>query len=161
MDRYELFLNPLVDPVASRATIELRRTGSPDGSSNRFRARPSRFCASQLRESFEQPVLVGTSDAIRPRPGLVQGTAKPGRSATARSLDTGDRHSPLGTHPGDKIIGDPGRHVHVLVTNEPSQTVVMNTDVWVLDPVPGQPDVSPDGGADNDHDLLDIPTPAG
>lgn len=149
---YELFLNPLVDPVASRAAIEELREDW-ESEAQEFKPIPGKAIAllriPNFGESFEQPVLVGTSDAILARGlGWYEGTAKPGEIGNlAISGHRGSRgpFAPLGTlHPGDKIIVETRDAVYTYsVTNEPSQTVVMNTDVWVLDPVPGQPDVAP------------------
>ncbi len=152
---YELFLNPLVDPAESRAAItELREDWeSEESESDGFKPIPGKAIAllriPAFGESFEQPVLVGITDDVLSRGlGWYEGTAKPGEIGNfAVSGHRGSRgpFAPLGTlHPGDKIVVETRDAVYTYsATNEPSQTVVMNSDTWVLDPVPGQPDARP------------------
>ncbi len=149
---YELFLNPLVDPVASKAAVTELREDWESGSED-FKPIPGKAIAllriPAFGESFEQPVLVGITDSVLASGlGWYEGTSKPGEIGNfAVSGHRGSRgpFAPLGTlHPGDEIVVETRDAVYTYkVTNEPSQTVVMNTDTWVLDPVPGQPDIQP------------------
>lgn len=149
---YELFLNPLVDPVASKAAVTELREDWESGSED-FKPIPGKAIAllriPAFGESFEQPVLVGITDSVLASGlGWYEGTSKPGEIGNfAVSGHRGSRgpFAPLGTlHPGDEIVVETWDAVYTYkVTNEPSQTVVMNTDTWVLDPVPGQPDIQP------------------
>lgn len=150
---YEVLWNPLVDPVQSSAAITELRAEWEDEEATEFKPIPG-AAMGLLRipafgESFEQPILVGTSDATLARGmGWYEGTAKPGEIGNFAFAGHRGSRGPLAPmptlHAGDEVIIETREAVFTYaVTNEPGNTMVMNTDTWVLDPVPGSPGVKP------------------
>lgn len=103
-----------------------------------------------LGPDWEQPVLIGTDDRTLMRGlGWYESSAEPGeignfavaghRSGHGRPFD----HL-LDLKPGSKVEIETRTHVYVYVLdNSPKDLTVKNSDVWVLDPVPGKPDEQP------------------
>lgn len=150
---YEVLWNPLVDPAASRAAIADLRAEWETEEDAEFKPIPG-HAMGLLRipafgETFEEPVLVGTTDEILARGlGWYEGTAKPGEVGNFAVAGHRGARGPLAPmptlHKGDKVVVETRDAVYTYaVTNEPGETMVMNTDTWVLDPVPGQPDAKP------------------
>lgn len=158
---YEVFLNPLVDPRAAAQNVsdlkdewkQEAAAKTPTAEKTPFKAVPGKAMAllrvPAFGKDFEQPVLVGTDDATLARGlGWYETTAKPGQIgnfAVAGHRGTRGPFSPMPVlHPGDTIEVETRDAVYTYtVDNEPGQQMVMNTDVWVLDPVPGKTNVKP------------------
>jgi sortase A len=104
----------------------------------------------RLGAGWSSPVLEGvTLPDLAQGVGHYPGTAAPG--AIGNFAVAGHRRThgqPFANlqllRPGDKVTVETATTLYVYqVDNYPNATIVLPTDVWVLDPVPGKPSVSP------------------
>lgn len=107
-------------------------------------------------------VLAGTDDAVLTRGlGWYDQTAAPGTVGNFALAGLGQLRGPLADlgalSAGDQVVVETRTAVFTYtLTNEPGDTVVADTDTWVIQPVPGHPETAPtealltlttDGGA--------------
>lgn len=151
---YDLFWNPLVDPhVAAEETQDLRDRWNAGDRTAPARALPGDAVAllriPRFGDDFEQPVLAGTDAATLKRGlGWYEGTAPPGEVgnfAVAGHRGTRGPFAPMGELViGDLVIVETAAAIHTYaLTNTPADLTVKDTDTWVLQPVPGMPEVRP------------------
>ncbi|WP_232550102.1 class E sortase [Propioniciclava soli] len=149
---YDLFWNPLVDPqVAAQERAELREQWEAN-------AEPGRplpgDAVALLRipafgDDFEQPVLVGADlPTLKRGLGWYEGTAEPGQLgnfAVAGHRGTRGPLAPLlDLRAGDEVVVETADAIFTYaLTNNPAEMTVKDTDTWVLQPVPGHPEVRP------------------
>lgn len=150
---YDLFWNPLVDPqVAAQERAELREQWDADAP-DPARALPGDAVAllriPAFGDEFEQPVLVGTDlPTLKRGLGWYEGTASPGEIgnfAVAGHRGTRGPFAPLlELTAGDQVIVETATEIFTYeLTNNPAEMTVKDTDTWVLQPVPGHPEVRP------------------
>ena len=149
---WSLFWSPLVDPgVAAARASELRqRWDAPAGAA---RPLPGEAVAllriPAFGDAFEQPVIVGTDpDALSEGLGWYAGTAAPGEIgnfAVAGHRGTSGPFARLHElRAGDEIVIETREALYTYaLTSAPADTTVLDTDTWVIQPVPGRPEVKP------------------
>ncbi|MDO5535809.1 MAG: sortase, partial [Propionibacteriaceae bacterium] len=98
---------------------------------------------------YEQPILAGTdAETLTRGLGWYAGTAAPGEvgnfAVAGRRGVTGPL-APIGRlASGDEIVVETGDAVHTYaVSDDPAPFTVAETDTWVLQPVPGRPEIQP------------------
>ncbi|MFT3875937.1 MAG: class E sortase [Propioniciclava sp.] len=149
---WDLFWNPLVDPgVAAAQASGLREEWAAPAEA----ARPLPGDAVALLRipafgaDFEQPVLAGTDQrTLKKGLGWYAGTAAPGEvgnfSVAGHRGATGPFSRMHELKAGDEVVVETREAVHTYrLTNDPAETTVMDTDTWVIQPVPGRPEVKP------------------
>lgn len=148
---WELYGNPLMDPVAaSEEVTELRDAWVSDATPTvPEKAIPGNAIAllriPDFGPTFEVPVLKGTTNAVLARGiGWFEGTVAPGKIgnfAVAGHRGARGPFVPLpGLQPGARVEVETVDAVYIYaLDNHPADTVVNDTESWVLDPVPGQP----------------------
>lgn len=155
---YDLFWNPLVDPqVAAAEASELREAwqAPPATSEGAEPARPLPGDAVALMripkfgEAFEQPVLAGTDQpTLKKGLGWYDGTAVPGGignfAVAGHRGATGPFAPIMDLVVGDQVVVETREAIHTYeLTNNPAEMTVKDTDTWVIQPVPGKPEVRP------------------
>ena len=138
-----------------RATWTEQRTTDPQGKKKRA-ATPIPGAAMGLLRipafgaSYEIPVVDGTGlDVLSKGVGHYTSTAQPGQignfALAGHRVTHGEPFSRLlELDKGDQIIVETRDSVFTYVLDEaPKQLTVKETDTWVIDPVPGKPDVKP------------------
>lgn len=148
---WAMFIRPAVDPqVAARTASELReRWAGPDAD-----ARPGPGEAVALLNIpkigvEDLPVVVGTdAGALERGLGWYEGTTPPGELGNFAVAGLRGTNGPL-ARIGELATGDQLRvetrtatFIFVL-TNTPNETTVTDTDTWVVQPVPGKPELRP------------------
>ena len=155
---YDLFWNPLVDPhVAAAEASDLRQAWEvePAASESGEPARPVPGDAVALLripkfgDAFEQPVLAGTDQpTLKKGLGWYDGTAVPGEvgnfAVAGHRGATGPFAPIMDLVAGDQVVVETRDAVYTYeLTNNPAEMTVKDTDTWVIQPVPGQPEVRP------------------
>lgn len=149
---WSLFWNPLVDPSASAARAsELRERWDAPAAAGR--PLPGEAVAllriPAFGDGFEQPVLVGTDPEILSEGlGWYDGTAAPGEVGNFAVAGHGGTNGPFSRlrdlAPGDRIVVETREAIYTYaLTGDPGETTVLDTDTWVIQPVPGRPEVKP------------------
>lgn len=99
---------------------------------------------------YEIPILAGTELSILSKGvGHYTSTADPGQignfAVAGHRVTHGQPFSRLlELNTGDKVVVETRQAVYTYVLDEPpKQLTVKETDTWVIDPVPGQPDAKP------------------
>ena len=99
---------------------------------------------------YEIPIVNGTSlDVLAKGIGHYESTAQPGQignfAVAGHRVTHGQPFSRLlELNPGDTIEVETRDAIYTYVLDEaPRQLTVADTDTWVIDPVPGKPDVKP------------------
>lgn len=154
---YDMFFNPLVDPVVSQQKIDdlKKQWEQPEPKVATVTHKPVRGDAVALMripkfgETWVEPVLYGTDDSTLSKGlGWYEGTAGPGEVGNFAIAGHRGSKGPFAAMqnlvPGDKVIVETKQFVFTyVIDNVPKDTVVKNTDVWVVDPVPGKPNEKP------------------
>ena len=156
---YELFWKPSVDPaVTTSLTAELRQEwqAGPTASGKEAEvARPmpgeavALLRVPKLGESFEHVVLAGTDGTSLDRGiGWYEGTSAPGEvgnfAVSGRGVVTGPLARITDLVASDQVLVETREAVYTYeLTNNPAETIVKDTDTWVIQPVPGKPEVRP------------------
>ena len=149
---YDLFWNPPVDPVVVNEQRQaLRQSWAEQADMPQAKAIPGDAVAllriPQFGDDFEQPVLAGTDDdTLRKGLGWYDGTAEPGgvgNFAVAGHRGTKGPLAPImDLNVGDEVVVETADAIYTYaIDNDPAETTVQNTDTWVLQPVPGHPEV--------------------
>lgn len=158
---YEVFIKPRVDPQVAAATASEMRSRweqagpAASGEDDQAGVRPGpgepvalvRIPA--FGEGFEMPLLAGTDPETLTRGlGWYDGTSGPGEVgnfALAGLRGTNGPLTPIGDlGPGDRVVVETRDRVFTYeLTNTPADTTVTDTDTWVIQPVPGRPEVRP------------------
>lgn len=147
-----LFWNPLVDQraTAARASELRERWQAPAGTARPLPGEPVALLRiPAFGDDFEQPVLAGTDpDALGEGLGWYAGTAAPGETGNFAVAGHGGTNGPfarlheLGV--GDQVVVETREALFTYaLTNAPAETTVLDTDTWVIQPVPGRPEVKP------------------
>lgn len=152
---WDLVLRPPVPPATADATVAaLRadwaagRTGDPDplamGSAVAVVSVPA-------LGAQEWPVLVGANaQTLREGLGWYPGTATPGALGTFALAGHGGFSGPFAglgrLTPGDQIVVETATHRYTYALNDPAVASVTADDTWVIQPVPGRPEVKPTQG---------------
>lgn len=104
----------------------------------------------RLGAGWSSPVIEGvTLPDLAEGVGHYPGTAGPGQlgnfSVAGHRRTHGQPFANLQMlRPGDKIVVETATAVYVYqVDNDPNATIVLPTDVWVIEPVPGKPAATP------------------
>ena len=99
---------------------------------------------------YEIPILAGTELSILSKGvGHYTSTAEPGQignfAIAGHRVTHGQPFSRLmELNPGDKVEVETRQAIYTYVLDEPPRKLtVSDTDTWVIDPVPGQPDAKP------------------
>ncbi len=156
---YDLFWNPLVDPqLAATQASDLRNQWQAEPAASEESAEPVRplpgDAVALLRipkfgDSFEQPVLAGTDQpTLKKGLGWYDGTAAPGEvgnfAVAGHRGATGPFAPIMDLVVGDQVIVETREAIHTYeLTNNPAEMTVRDTDTWVIQPVPGKPEVRP------------------
>ena len=151
---WDLFWNPLVDPhVAAAEASGLRSAWQQPAAGEPARPLPGEAVAlmriPRFGESFELPVLSGTDQTTLKRGlGWYDGTAGPGEIGNFAVAGHGGPTGPFAPIAdlvaGDQVIVETRDTVFTYeLTNHPADTTVKDTDTWVIQPVPGRPEVRP------------------
>ena len=151
---YDLFWNPLVDPqVAAAEASDLRDEWQAPAPAEPARPLPGDAVAlmriPKFGAEFEQPVLAGTDQpTLKKGLGWYDGTAAPGavgNFAVAGHRRTSGPFAPIMDHAvGDEVVGETRDAIFTnALTNNPAELTVKDTDTWVIQPVPGKPEVRP------------------
>lgn len=149
---YGLYFAPLVDErVAEQEITDLRGhwedqpvAGAPIPGEAMALVRIPRF-----GETFEQPLLAGTTQAtLKKGLGWFDTTAEPGQVGNFALAGHRGTKGPLAPimnlHVGDRVVVETRASIYTYeLTNNPSDLTVKNTELWVLDPVPGKAGESP------------------
>ena len=155
---YYLFWNPLVDPqVAATEASGLRQAweAEPAASESAEPTRPVPGEAVALMripkfgDAFELPVLAGTDQpTLKKGLGWYDGTAAPGElgnfAVAGLRGATGPFAPIVNLVAGDQVVVETRDAVYTYaLTNNPAEMTVKDTDTWVIQPVPGKPEVRP------------------
>lgn len=148
---WELFADPLMDPAEAAKGISDLKDAWEAGTPDPFTPHTVPGTAIALLRipdfgaDFEVPVVYGTTNAALSKGvGWFESTAKPGEIGNFAVAGHRGSHGPFVKLPGLAV----GARVEVetrealfvyALDNHPADTVVLNSDTWVLDPVPGQP----------------------
>lgn len=149
---YDLLWVPPVDPAVSAQQREaLRQAWSDQTNALPDSARPGEPVAllriPKFGDDVEYAILAGTdSDTLTKGVGWYVGTAEPGaigNFAVAGHRGTKGPLAPLvDLKAGDAVIVETADATYTYaIDNDPAETTVQNTDTWVLQPVPGHPEV--------------------
>ena len=149
---WDLVLRPPVPPAAAAATVaQLRadwaagRAGTPDPLATGAAVAVVRVPALDDRE---WPVLVGADPTtLRGGLGWYPGTAAPGGLGTFALAGHGGVSGPLAgltrLVPGDQILVETATQRFTYTLTDPAVASVRASDTWVIQPVPGRPEVKP------------------
>ena len=151
---YDLFWNPLVDPqVAAAEASDLRDEWQAPAPAEPARPLPGDAVAlmriPKFGAEFEQPVLAGTDQpTLKKGLGWYDGTAAPGavgNFAVAGHRGTSGPFAPImDLAVGDEVVVETRDAIFTYaLTNNPAELTVKDTDTWVIQPVPGKPEVRP------------------
>lgn len=151
---YDLFWNPLVDPhIAAAEASDLRTEWQQPAPSEPARPLPGDAVAlmriPKFGETFEQPVLAGTDQpTLKKGLGWYDGTAAPGDignfAVAGHRGATGPFAPIMELTVGDQVIVETREAIFTYeLTNNPAEMTVKDTDTWVIQPVPGQPETNP------------------
>jgi len=149
---WELFGDPLMDPAAAaQGVTELKSAWTGQETTDPFTPHTVPGTALALLRipdfgaDFEVPVVYGTDNpALARGVGWFELTAAPGQIGNFAVAGHRGSRGPFVKLPGLPV----GARVEVetrealfvyALDNHPADTVVMNSDTWVLDPVPGKP----------------------
>ncbi len=147
---WELFGDPLMDPVAAEQGVSDVKSAWESGQDPFTPHTVPGTAIALLRipdfgADFEVPVVLGTTNAALSKGvGWFEETAKPGEIGNFAVAGHRGSRGPFVKLPGLAV----GARVEVetrealfvyALDNHPADTVVLNSDTWVLDPVPGQP----------------------
>lgn len=148
---WELFADPLMDPAEAAKGISDLKDAWEAGTPDPFTPHTVPGTAIALLRipdfgaDFEVPVVYGTTNAALSKGvGWFESTAKPGEIGNFAVAGHRGSRGPFVKLPGLAV----GARVEVetrealfvyALDNHPADTVVLNSDTWVLDPVPGQP----------------------
>lgn len=149
---YQLYFDPLVDPRVAQAEVSDLRDewqrqpvdGKPIPGEAMALLRIPGF-----GESFEQPVLAGTTQAtLKKGLGWFDNTAEAGQVgnfAVAGHRGSKGPFAPIMTlNKGDKVVVETRTAIYTYeLTNNPRDITVKSSEIWVLDPVPGEPAAIP------------------
>lgn len=149
---WDLFRSPIVDPAvaAARASDLRQQWRAPAGEG---RPRPGEAVAllriPAFGDGFEQPVLAGTDPgALGEGVGWYDDTAAPGGVGNFAVAGHGGRGDPFSRmkelEVGDAIVVETRAAIYTYaLTHDPGETTVLDTDTWVIQPVPGRPETKP------------------
>lgn len=160
---WELFANPLMDPAASSQKVESLKSVWETSPTPAVSTSPTSPTAARkvpgdalalLRipdfgSDYEVPVVYGTDDdSLSKGVGWFEDTADPGAignfAVAGHRGSRGPFHSLPSLKAGARIEIETRDAIYVYVLdNNPADLTVQNKDLWVLDPVPGQPDRQP------------------
>ncbi len=149
---YDLYLAPAVDPAASAQQVAALRQSWDAGPRDPLLAAPGEAVAILRIPALggrEYPVLVGTSDDVLALGvGWYEGTAAPGEVgnfAVAGHRGLSGPLSRLDELPaGAEIVVETQAATHTYVLDSaPGLTRVAASDTWVVQPVPGEPELRP------------------
>ena len=147
---WELFGDPLMDPVAAEQGVSDVKSAWESGQDPFTPHTVPGTAIALLRipdfgADFEVPVVLGTTNAALSKGvGWFEETAKPGEIGNFAVAGHRGSRGPFVKLPGLAV----GARVEVetrealfvyALDTHPADTVVLNSDTWVLDPVPGQP----------------------
>ena len=103
-----------------------------------------------LGDAYEVPILNGTELSVLAKGvGHYSSTAHAGQIGNFALAGYRVTHGQpfaqlLKLHPGDEIIVETRDAIYIYVLDEPPrQLTVKDTDTWVIDPVPGKPELKP------------------
>jgi sortase A len=103
-----------------------------------------------LGEAYEVPILNGTElEALAKGVGHYPSTAQPGQIGNFALAGYRVTHGQpfaqlLKLNSGDEIIVETREALYTYILDEPPrQLTVKSTDIWVIDPVPGKPELKP------------------
>ena len=151
---WELFGDPLMDPVAAEQGVSDVKSAWESGQDPFTPHTVPGTAIALLRipdfgADFEVPVVLGTTNAALSKGvGWFEETAKPGEIGNFAVAGHRGSRGPFVKLPGLAV----GARVEVetrealfvyALDNHPADTVVLNSDTWVLDPVPGHPERQP------------------
>lgn len=151
---WDLFVKPVVDPtVAAAEASHLRSTWQEVAPAEPTRPRPGEAVALMripgLGADVELLVLAGTDQATLKRGlGWYDGTAAPGELGNFAVAGQRGATGPLARIAdlvvGDQVVVETREAVFTYeLTNNPAEMTVADTDTWVLQPVPGKPELRP------------------
>jgi sortase A len=151
---YDLFWNPLIDPqVAAAEASDLRDEWRQPPPAEPVRPLPGEAVAliriPKFGAEFEQPVLAGTDQpTLKKGLGWYDGTAAPGQvgnfAVAGHRGATGPFAPIMELHGGDQVIVETREATYTYeLTNNPADMTVKDTDTWVIQPVPGKPELRP------------------
>ena len=150
---YDLVLRPPLAPdVASRQIAELRQEwqAGDDAAPDPLAAgRPVAILTVPALGGAEWPVLAGADAAVlRDGLGWYPGTAAPGDLGNFAVAGQGGLNGPFAglarLTAGDEIVVETAtRRVTYRVNDNPPVASVQASDTWVIQPVPGRPEVKP------------------
>lgn len=151
---WDLFWNPLVDPgVAAAQASGLREQWEEPAAEEPARPIPGNAVAllrvPAFGDAFEQPVLAGTDQrTLKKGLGWYDGTAAPGAignfAVAGHRGTTGPFSRMHELNAGDRVIVETRDAIYTYaLTNDPAEMTVLDTDTWVIQPVPGRPEVKP------------------
>ena len=150
---YELLAKPPVDPQASAAEVaQLRERWRSEPDADPAAALPGEPVALLRVPAWgdgEHLVVAGTDAASLTRGvGWYAGTAAPGQVGNFAVAGVRGLHGPFARltelAAGDEVIVETASAVYTYaLTNNPVELTVTDTDTWVLQPVPAQPEVRP------------------
>ncbi|MFV0407178.1 MAG: sortase domain-bontaining protein [Propioniciclava sp.] len=149
---YEVWWRPAVDPmVAARAVAELRQTWAQEGDPLNSSGSGEAVAVVRIAAlgGVEYPLLAGTEDpALSQGLGWYPGTAAPGDVGNVGVVGLGGMRGPLARldtlADGAEIVVETGTAVYTYaLRDDPGVAVVPVTDTWVIQPVPGQPEIAP------------------
>ena len=150
---WELFGNPLMDPdAAAKGASGLKdqwQTGAGEGAFEPGKTIPGTALAllriPDFGADFEVPIVRGTENAdLAKGIGWFEQTAQPGQVGNFSVAGHRGSRGPFvklpDLQPGARVEVETIDAIFVYtLDNHPADLVVMNTDTWVIDPVPGQP----------------------
>lgn len=151
---WDLFWRPVVDPQAAATEVAaLRAAWSEPGPAGPPLVLPGEPVAlvriPRFGTEVEYLVLAGTDPATLARGlGWYNGTAAPGEPGNFAVAGLRGTAGPLaaiaGLRAGDHVLVETRAAIHTYeITNDPAGTTVGETDTWVVQPVPGRPEVRP------------------
>ncbi|MFP5416904.1 MAG: sortase domain-bontaining protein [Actinomycetes bacterium] len=154
---WDTFVRPVVDAEVAAAQVAALRD---QWSGHSAAATPSATLPSTgdavalitiegLNDAAPQVVLAGTDDAtLTLGLGWYDGTTPPGELGNFAVAGRGDPNGPLAglasVPAGTRVVIETAEAVHTYQLRErPGDTVVAATDTWVIQPVPGRPELRP------------------
>ena len=151
---WQLFGDPLMDPAAAKTGInevkqEWDAQAEADDGFASAKEIPGKAIGllriPDIDPTFEVPIVYGTDNAALAKGiGWHEDTAKPGEKGNFVLAGHRGSRGPFvklpDLMPGAKVEVETRDAVyHYVLDNHPADLVVQDTDVWILDPVPGKP----------------------